>query len=205
MNRYFAATLFFCCVVVAISPRVCAQSKESSFAIQVVDAETKRGVPMVQLETVNKVKYFTDSAGWIAFSEPGLFNKRVYFSVESHGYEFPEDGFGFRGIAFDVKAGGSAKLEIKRINLAERLYRITGQGIYRDSVMLGKESPIEKPFLNGDVFGQDTVQSVVHPEQIYWFWETRIDPFIHLGNSRHRARLQNCLRAAGSIPTEESI
>ena len=33
------------------------------FAIEVVDDQTGRGVPLVELETVNNRRYFTDSAG----------------------------------------------------------------------------------------------------------------------------------------------
>ena len=34
------------------------------------------------------------------------------------------------------KPGGSATLKLKRMNTAERLYRITGEGVYRDTVLL---------------------------------------------------------------------
>ena len=48
------------------------------FGIKVVDEQTGRGVPLVELETVNAVKYYTDSAGWVAFHEPGLMNREKY-------------------------------------------------------------------------------------------------------------------------------
>ncbi len=41
------------------------------FAIRVVDAETGRGVPLVELETVNHLRFYTDSNGTVAFREPG--------------------------------------------------------------------------------------------------------------------------------------
>ena len=63
------------------------------FRIQVVDDETGRGVPLVELTTVNNIRYFTDSNGIVAFDEPGLMNQSVFFHVQSHGYEFPKDGF----------------------------------------------------------------------------------------------------------------
>ncbi|MFH1269370.1 MAG: hypothetical protein ABIK89_26880, partial [Planctomycetota bacterium] len=118
------------------------------FKIQVVDAETGRGVPLVELRTVNNIRYYTDSAGIVAFHEPGLMDRTVFFHVRSHGYEFPEDGFGFRGKALRVAEGGSAELKITRINIAERLYRVTGAGIYRDSVLTGHPVPIRRPVLN---------------------------------------------------------
>ena len=73
-------------------------AKEPYFHIQVVDAETGRGVPLVELETVNNIQLVTDSAGNIAFLEPGLMDREVFFRVHSHGYEYPKDGFGFRGV-----------------------------------------------------------------------------------------------------------
>ena len=42
------------------------------FKITVVDQETGRGVPLVELKTTNNVRYYTDSNGIIAFFEPAL-------------------------------------------------------------------------------------------------------------------------------------
>jgi len=144
---------------------------ESPFAIHIIDEETGRGVPLVELKGTPDQVYVTDSNGYIAIDDPTLMNQRVYFHIFSHGYEHPKDRmFGYRGAAFLVKAGGEQTVKIKRINIAQRLYRITGAGIYRDSVKLGKEVPIEKPVLNAQVCGQDTVQTVVKGDRIYWFW-----------------------------------
>jgi hypothetical protein len=140
------------------------------FTIEVIDEQTGRGVPLVELTTTNHVRHYTDSAGIIAFPEPGLMNTKVFFHVASHGYEFPKDGFGYRGVALDVKPGGRAQIKIKRINIAERLYRITGQGIYRDSVLVGRRPPIDQPLLNAQVMGQDSVFAIVYRDKIYWFW-----------------------------------
>ena len=96
---------------------------------------------MVELQTTNGTLYYTDSAGRVAFFEPGLMGQRVFFAVSAHDYEFPKDGFGIRGVVLEAKPGGGARLRIKRINIAERLYRITGQGIYRDTVLLGRKPP----------------------------------------------------------------
>jgi hypothetical protein len=49
-------------------------------------------------------------------------------------------------------------LKIQRLNIAERLYRVTGEGIYRDSVLTGFPTPTQHPVLNGGVTGQDTVR-----------------------------------------------
>ncbi|SPE43143.1 exported hypothetical protein [Candidatus Sulfopaludibacter sp. SbA3] len=124
-------------------PASAAQQPADYFKIVVVDQDSGRGVPLVELCTTNQVSYYTDSNGIVAFYEPGLMNQSVWFSVQSHGYEYPQDGFGNRGAALKTTPGGSAVLKIKRINVAERLYRLTGQGIYRDSVLVGERVPIQ--------------------------------------------------------------
>ena len=72
-------------------------SSKKYFKIQVVDRQTGRGVPLVELRTTNNTPYFTDSNGIVAYYEPGLMDREVFFFVESHGYEFQKDGFGFHG------------------------------------------------------------------------------------------------------------
>ena len=140
------------------------------FAIEVVDDQTGRGVPMVELQATSGARYYTDSAGLIAFHEPGIMGTRVFFAVSAHGYEFPKDGFGIRGVALETRPGGSAKLKIKRVNIAERLYRITGQGIYRDTILLGRKAPIAQPLLNAQITGQDSVLTAVYRDKTYWFY-----------------------------------
>jgi hypothetical protein len=139
------------------------------FAIEVIDANTGRGVPLVELRTNNDIRFYTDSAGLVAFNEPGLMDRDVFFFISSQGYEFPADGFGMRGKALYTPPGGSARIEIKRINIAERLYRITGQGIYRDTVLLGRKAPIDEPVLNGRVLGQDSTLNAIYQGTLYWF------------------------------------
>src|SRR5690242_2000008 len=73
-------------------------SKNSYAEILVIDKQTGRGVPMVELETVNSMRFVTDSAGRIAFDEPGLIGRELFFHVRSHGYEADKDGFGIAGV-----------------------------------------------------------------------------------------------------------
>jgi hypothetical protein len=73
--------------------------------IRVVDAESGRGVPLVELVTVNHVRFVTDNAGRVAFQELGLMDREVFFIVRSHGYEIKRDGFGFPGLRLTPKAG----------------------------------------------------------------------------------------------------
>lgn len=146
------------------------EAGERPFWIQVVDDATGRGVPLVELRTVNDIRYFTDSNGIVAVDEPGLANRDVHFQIKSHGYEYPKDGFGFRGKMFKLTPGGHEKINIKRLNIAERLYRVTGGGIYRDSFIAGQKAPIEKPTLNADVFGSDSVVNTIYKGKLFWIW-----------------------------------
>lgn len=155
--------------------------ENACFQIRVVDEQTGRGVPLVKLETTNLLSYVTDSGGIVALYEPGLMNTRVYFHVSSHGYEYPKDGFGYRGKAFDVRPGGSETIRIRRLHIAERLYRVTGQGIYRDSVLAGESTPLKNPVINGLVMGQDSVQTCLYQGRLYWFWGDTGRPAYPLG------------------------
>ncbi|MEW6250357.1 MAG: hypothetical protein AB1716_06905 [Planctomycetota bacterium] len=147
-----------------------------------VDEQTGRGVPLVELSTTNNIRYWTDSRGVVAFYEPGLTNTRVFFHVKSHGYEFPKDGFGFAGQALETAEGGSATLKIRRINIAERLYRVTGQGIYRDTLLLGEQAPTAAPAINGLVLGSDSVSTAQYRGRIFWLWGDTNWPAYPLGN-----------------------
>jgi hypothetical protein len=140
------------------------------FAIHVVDQDTGRGVPLIELRTTNNLRFYTDSNGIVAFSEPGLMGETVYFHVQGHGYEHKKDGFGFIGARLDVVAGGRATIKVKRINIAERLYRITGAGIYSDSILVGEPIPIKKPVLNAHVMGSDSVLTAVFQGKVHWIW-----------------------------------
>ncbi|GMU81786.1 MAG: hypothetical protein AMXMBFR47_16570 [Planctomycetota bacterium] len=152
------------------------------FRIAVVDAATGRGVPLVELITVNGIVHVTDSAGVIAFREPGLMDQDVFFSVKSHGYTFPKDGFGMAGLRLRPTADGAATVRVDRVNIAHRLYRLTGQGIYRDSILLGDRPPIEQPLLCGGVLGQDSIQRALYRGKIYWFWGDTARASYPLGN-----------------------
>jgi hypothetical protein len=162
--------VWLCAVILGVCAGAVCAAERRPFVITVVDEQTGRGVPLVELTTVNHVRFVTDSAGVVAFDEPGMMGRRVFFTVFSHGYEFPKDGLGMRGVALNAEPGGAATIKIKRINIAERLYRVTGQGIYRDTILAGRQAPIEQPLLNAEVVGQDSVQRAIYRGKIHWFW-----------------------------------
>lgn len=169
-----------------------------AFGIRVVDEETGRGVPLVELKTVHDLRYVTDSAGYAAIRDPELFGQLVHFAVRSHGYEFAKDGFGIRGRALKVIPGGEETLKIKRVNIAERLYRVTGGGIYADSILLGHPSPIKQPLLNAQVIGSDSVVMAVYRGKIHWFWGDTNRPRYPLGNF-------NVTGATSRLPAEGGL
>ena len=152
--------LFFTTVAVSQPDR------SEYFKITVVDAATGRGVPLVELKTGNAITVYTDSNGIVAWNEPGLMDRDVYFSIRSHGYLFPGDGRKLR-----VTRGDSVVLKIERVNIAERLYRITGQGIYRDSILTATPVPLRNPLLNGEVMGQDSVFATPYLGKLFWLWD----------------------------------
>ncbi len=154
----------------------------SYFVIRVVDEQTGRGVPLVELKTVNSAAWWTDSNGLIAFHEPGLMGQEVFFHVSSPGYEYPKDFFDQRGVKLRPVAGGRAEIKLKRLQIAERLCRITGQGIYRDSTLVGESVPLRPPALNGQVMGQDTVIATPYRGKLYWFWGDTDRASYPLGN-----------------------
>src|SRR3954467_3879587 len=109
MGRYFLLAL-------SLTTSLLCAEQTKYFKIQVIDDQTNRGVPLVELTTTADVSYFTDSNGLIAFDDPAVMGREVFFHVKSHGYEFPKDGFGYRGTKLNVTEGGSATLKIHRIN-----------------------------------------------------------------------------------------
>ena len=152
------------------------------FAIQVVDRQSGRGVPLVELRTTNLIRLVTDSNGIVAFLEPGLMDREVFFFVESPGYEVPKDGFGMQGVRLRTTPGTTAVVRIDRLSVAERLYRVTGQGIYRDSILTGRAVPLKNPVLNGQVMGQDSVEAVLYHGKLFWTWGDTGRPSYPLGH-----------------------
>src|SRR5438046_10353474 len=82
-----AIVLATCAILHARPPK-----SSEYFAIRISDSKSGRGVPLVELETTDRVRYVTDSAGMVAFKEPGLMNETVFLTITTHGYEFPADG-----------------------------------------------------------------------------------------------------------------
>ena len=153
------------------------------YTIRVIDASTNRGIPLVYLRTTCKAVYITDSAGYVAFNEPGLMTgDPIWVTVSSYGFESPVGFLNVPGMQINPKAGKSTEIKLKRTQIAERLYRLTGYGIYRDSVLLGKSVPIDQPVLNAKVAGSDTIQCARLKNQLLWMWQDTDQMKFQLGN-----------------------
>jgi hypothetical protein len=159
VRRFLIILMFFAAVAPAAAP----------FWIRVIDQETGRGVPLVQLSTPrDAIRFWTDSNGVAAIDDAALGGHDVIFSIKSHGYEFPKRIFDEPATRVHVDPGRHIEVKVRRINIAERLYRITGADIYRDSFLAGLPVPIPQPLLNGGVTGQDTNISVPYQGRLFW-------------------------------------
>ena len=171
--------LVFAAVSLAAVPAIAAPG--DYFGLHFVDADTGRGVPLVTVELTSEQRLVSDSNGYVAFDEPGLMDTRVYFGVTSYGYEAKEVGFGYRGVIAQTTPGKIVDVPLRRTQIAQRLYRLTGQGIYRDTVLLGLKPPIDHPLLNGRVMGQDTVETAIYKGKMVWCWGDTDRPDFPLG------------------------
>ena len=154
--------------------------REQCFAIQLLDPVNGRGVPLVRL-TANGQDYWSDNQGMIAFCDPDRLGTTVTFDVFSHGYALPG---GAGTVELEIGAGISGSVELERTMLAERLYRVTGGGGYRDSLLLELQTPLANPVINGLVAGSDTASTAVYRGRLFWMWQDT-DRFAYpLGNFR---------------------
>src|SRR5436190_15086831 len=86
----------------------------SYFVVRVIDEQTGRGVPLVELKLPNEVKYWTDSAGVAALDEPSVRGREVFVAVRSDGYEYPRETFLGRGVNLTIEPGKVRELRIHR-------------------------------------------------------------------------------------------
>ncbi len=156
------------------------------FGITLTDDATGRGVPLVELELVDGQRFVSDSAGRVAFDELGFMGQPVFFTVRGVGYEYKKDGFGFSGVKLTPQPGARAVVKLHRTAIAERLCRLTGRGIYRDSSLLGEKLPSNAPPAEGAarVVGQDSVQAVPYKDGLFWLWGDTMRAEYPLGNFR---------------------
>lgn len=144
------------------------------FRITVVDSVSNRGVPIAEVRSPNET-YYVDSGGVVAFYDAALMGTSVHFDLAAHGYAAASTNL-------PSTPGGSAQVSLVRTMVAERLYRITGGGNYRDTVLMGLTPPTANPVINGRVFGQDGGIGQVYQNKIFWLWGDTTKPSGPLGN-----------------------
>ncbi len=160
---------------ILLSPRVDCGASEYC-VIRVVDEDTGRGVPLVELRLPNDVKYWTDSAGVAALDEPSLVGRDVFIAVRAHGYEHPQETFLGRGVNMRIDSGMIHEVRVRRTMVAERLYRLTGEGIYRDSIKAGLPVPTDGVQTSALILGQDTVSAAPYRGRLFWIWGDTVGP-----------------------------
>ncbi|MGC6444250.1 MAG: hypothetical protein ACON4H_16485 [Rubripirellula sp.] len=145
--------------------------------IEVIDRLTGWPVPMIEIETTNQLKFVSDNSGRIAFDAPELMGTSTWLHVRGHGYSVPKDGFGYRGVRVKPEAGGKIQIVVDRDQLAMRLGRLTGAGIYAESQKLG----YELDWKESGVMGCDSVQNATHLGNRFWAWGDTNLPSYPLG------------------------
>jgi hypothetical protein len=134
--------------------------------IEVVEKGTGWPVPLVELRTVHQVRFISDNAGVVAFDLPELMGKETWLHVSSHGYEAKKDGFDFRGVRITPQPGKTIKVEVERTNIAKRLGRLTGAGLFAESQKTGKDLDWQE----SGMVGSDSVQNAVYQGKMFWAW-----------------------------------
>ncbi|MDA7881963.1 DUF4185 domain-containing protein [Akkermansiaceae bacterium] len=160
-----------------LSLTLCLSLSAKPFKIEVIDEENGWPVPLVELTTVGNQTLVTDNAGVVAFDIPEYMNRETWLTVFSHGYEAPKDGFGYRGTRLSPTPGGSHVIKIKRKQIAKRLGRLTGGGLFAESQKLGEH--LDWP--ETGVLGTDTVQTASYQNKLFWIWGDTNLPHYPLG------------------------
>ncbi len=134
--------------------------------IRVVDSENDWPVPLVELRTTHEMRWVTDNAGLIALDAPELMHREVWFDVVGHGYEVPKDGFDMRGVRLRPEPGKTLAVKVNRTQLAKRLGRMTGAGLFAESQKLGAD----RTWPESGVAGCDSVQTTEYRGRRFWLW-----------------------------------
>lgn len=144
--------------------------------LDVIDRQTGRPVPAVRLTALGR-EWWTDNGGRVAFFELDGMDETVRFEVWTHGYTH-DPGY----VDLVPVPGAVTTIELDRVNLAERLVRLTGGGTWVDTVRLGLPTPLAEPLLDGEVLGQDTAHAVEWRGGLFWLWGDTNVPSYPLGN-----------------------
>lgn len=150
-------------LALALTP---AAAAAEPFVIEVIDAENGWPVPLIALTTTHGVEFHTDNAGVAAIDLPEVMGRSTWFTVSGQGYEAAADGFGTRGARLTPQPGGTATIEVHRTNVAKRLGRLTGGGIFAESQKAGRHLDWQE----SGILGSDSIQIVEHRGRRFWAW-----------------------------------
>jgi hypothetical protein len=142
------------------------------FVMRIVDAETDRGIPLVNLELENGLKLVSDNEGYIAIIAPDLEGNDARFKLTGHGYTTGQKDFwGAESVICPIIHGQTRTVALKRNQLAHRLYRVTGAGRYNHSLIAGKK-PSFKHYdkIPGNVIGQDSLICLPWQNRLWHFY-----------------------------------
>lgn len=145
--------------------------------IEVVEKGSGWPVSLIELRTTHQLRFVTDNAGVIAMDAPELMSHPVWFDVIGHGYEVPKDGFGMRGVRLTPEPGKTLRVEVNRVNIAKRMGRLTGAGLFAESQQLGDAADWQ----DSGIHGSDSVQNAVHRGRMFWAWGDTTMPGYPLG------------------------
>jgi hypothetical protein len=153
-------------VVSALVSAAAAAAAAAPCKVEVVDKSNGWPVPLVKLTTTSNITFVTDNAGVVAFDTPELMGKETWLGVNSDGYDLKPDGFGNSGVRLTPEPGGTFRIEIERKQIAKRLGRLTGSGIFAESQKLGGFGSWKET----GVIGSDTVQTATYQGKLFWVW-----------------------------------
>lgn len=145
--------------------------------IELIDMENGWPVPLVELRSTHETRHVSDNLGLIAIDDPDLLDREIFLHVQGHGYGVPKDGFGFEGVRTTLKAGGKFRIELERRNIAKRLGRLTGAGLFAEGEKLG----IAPLLPETGIFGCDSVLTAQFGDKLFWLWGDSTVPSYPLG------------------------
>jgi len=145
--------------------------------IRIVDRDSQWPVPLVELRTTHNLRFISDNAGIIACDAPELMGRETWFTVIGHGYSVPRDGFGCAGVRLTPQPGITQCVAVTRTILARRIGRLTGGGLFAETLQCGGSAPLPE---NG-AFGSDSVFVARYHEKLFWLWGDTALPNYPLG------------------------
>lgn len=156
-------------IVFCLSAGIATGGEIRPFVLRFSDSINGRPVPLVDAELFNALRLCSDNLGHIAIIEPDLAYKKVRLLIRGHGYRYPHlDIFGERSLHIEVRPGETVEIKLERTTAAERLYRITGSGRLRDSILAGLASAANE--LPGNVIGLDSAIPVLWKNRLFSFY-----------------------------------